>query len=128
MALSEEQMKKFDEMVESEKSPEIKNLVKNFNVSPKEIDVFGVKLKVLPTIPREIRHELAKFDKIQDDLEATEDHIYYIMSKICVDEPFNQKEAWEYLDIKTGYVPEIMREAFNLAYDVEQKIKNFRPR
>lgn len=128
MALSEEQMKKFDEMVDSEKSPEIKNLVKNFNVSPKEIDVFGVKLKVLPTIPREIRHELAKFDKIQDDLEATEDHIYYIMSKICVDEPFNQKEAWEYLDIKTGYVPEIMREAFNLAYDVEQKIKNFRPR
>lgn len=126
MVLSEEQMKKFDEMVESEKSPEIKNLVKNFAVSPKEIEVFGVKLRVLPTIPRDIRHELAKFDKIQDDLEATEEHIYYIMSKICVDDPFNKPEAWEYLDTKTGAVPNVMREAFNLAYDVEQKIKRFR--
>jgi hypothetical protein len=128
MALTEEQLRKFDEMVNSVATDgnEIRTLLSTAKSQPKEIEVYGVKLKVLPTIPRKLRHELAKFDKIQDDLESTEQHIYYIMSQICVEEPFNRPEAWEYLDEKGGMVPEIMKEAFNLAYDVEKKIKNFR--
>lgn len=128
MVLSEEDLKKFDEMVErdSEIHSEIKALLTIFKTVPKEIEIFGIKLKVLPTIPRKLRKEIAKFESISDDMEATELHTYTILSKVCTDEPFNKPETWEYLDEKTGMVPELMRTIFNEAYEVEKKLKKFR--
>jgi hypothetical protein len=125
MALTEEQLKQLDEMATSDHS-EIKSLLTTYSTIAKEIEVCGIKLKVLPTIPRKLRREISKFDTIQDDLEATENHTYLILSKVCTEEPFNHPETWEYLDEKTGMVPELMRTIFNEAYEVEKKIKRFR--
>lgn len=128
MTLSEEDLKKFDEMIEkeAESNSEIRALLTTFKTVPREIEVFGAKLKVLPTIPRKLRKEIAKFESISDDMEATEQHMYTILSKVCTEAPFNKSETWEYLDEKTGMVPELMRVIFNEAYEVEKKIKKFR--
>ena len=128
MVLTEEDLKRFDELVASESAAgsEIKTLITSFKTEPKEIEILGGKLKVLPTIPRKIRHELQKFQQIENDLEATEQHIYYIMSQICVANPYTLPQFWEFLDDKYGNVPEIMKEVFEKAYEVEQKLKKFR--
>lgn len=128
MSLTEEDLKKFDEQIEkeTESNLEIKALLTTYKAVPKEIEVNGVKIKVLPTIPRKLRKEIAKFDQISDDIEATEQHTYNILSKICTDAPFNNPLTWEYLDEKTGMVPELMRIIFNEAYEVERKLKKFR--
>lgn len=128
MVLTEEDLKKFDEQIEkeTEANQEIKTLLTTFKTVPKEIEVHGIKLKVLPTIPRKLRREISKFDEIQDDLEATEQHTYLILSRVCTEDPFNKPMTWEYLDEKTGMVPELMRVIFNEAYEVEKKIKKFR--
>ncbi len=125
MALTEEQLRKLDEMATSGDSG-VRTLLSSAGDQIKEIDLLGVKLRVLATIPRKLRHELTKFESLQNDLEGTEKHMYFIMSQICVDSPFNNAEMWEYIDEKKGIVPDLMREAFNLAYDIEQKIKRFR--
>jgi hypothetical protein len=128
MALTEEDLKRMDEVIEkeAEANAEIKALLTTFKTVPKEIEVFGIKLKVLPTIPRKLRKEISKFESIADDMEATEQHTYTILSKVCTDDPFNKPETWEYLDEKTGMVPELMRTIFNEAYEVEKKLKKFR--
>jgi len=128
VVLTEDRIKKLDEMVsqDTESNEEIKALLTKFKTAPREIEVFGIKLKVIPTIPRNLRKEIAKFESMYNDIEATEEHTYRILSKICVDPPFNSPETWEYLDEKTGTVPEIMREIFNEAYNLEKKIKKFR--
>lgn len=128
MALTEEDLKRMDEVIEkeAEANAEIKALLTTFKTVPKEIEVYGIKLKVLPTIPRKLRKEISKFESIADDVEATELHTYSILSKICTDDPFNKPETWEYLDEKTGMVPELMRTIFNEAYEVEKKLKKFR--
>lgn len=128
MALTEEDLKRMDEVIEkeAEANAEIKALLTTFKTVPKEIEVFGIKLKVLPTIPRKLRKEISKFESITDDMEATEQHTYTILSKVCTDDPFNKPETWEYLDEKTGMVPELMRTIFNEAYEVEKKLKKFR--
>ena len=128
MALTEEDLKRMDEVIEkeAEANAEIKALLTTFKTVPKEIEVFGIKLKVIPTIPRKLRKEISKFESISDDMEATEQHTYTILSKVCTDDPFNKPETWEYLDEKTGMVPELMRTIFNEAYEVEKKLKKFR--
>ncbi len=128
MVLTEEDFKRFDEQVEkeAESHKEIKALLTTFKTVPKEIEVSGIKLKVLPTIPRRLRKEISKFDQIADDIEATEQHTYNILSKVCTEAPFNNPQTWEYLDEKTGMVPELMRVIFNEAYEVEKKLKKFR--
>lgn len=128
MVLTEEDIKKFDELLEkeAEANQEIKTLLLTYKTIPKEIEVSGIKLKVLATIPRKLRREISKFEGMADDVDATEQHTYLILSKVCTDDPFNKPETWEYLDEKTGMVPELMRKIFNEAYEVEKKLKKFR--
>ncbi len=107
---------------------EIKKLLSSYTQQSKEIEVSGTKIKVLPTIPKAIRKELAKFSKMdaEENLDAMEQQMYLVLSKVCLEDPWNKPEAWEYIDEKTGVVPELIREIFNQAYEVDKKIKNFR--
>lgn len=121
----EELEAKFQKIAEEDEN--IKQFILTNKGKNQEVEVFGLKLVLPSVIPKSVRHELAKIQRKGDvDLEEAERDTYYLLSLLCLNEPFTTKEAWEYMDDQTGLAIDILGEVLEKGYQSEKKVQSFR--
>lgn len=129
MAITEDQIKHFDEIVgeEIKGNPTIKALITNSKGKFKTFKVNDVEVKILYSIPRTLRHEIESYQgKDQIPIGETESIVYSLIAKMCIEDPFNKPETWEYIDNETGMALNILSDIFAEVSKTENQIKSFR--
>jgi len=103
----------------------IRELIVNEGSRTKEIAVGGQSIRIRATIPREIRRDVQAHDD-EEDVDKTEQMMYSLIAKMCVDAPFNNPDTWKLIDDETGIAIEVFTAVFKEASDTEAAIKRFR--
>jgi len=86
----------------------------------------GMEIKVRALIPRKLRHELmAMSEKKAVTLEENESMMYQVIAAMCIEEPFDQPEMWEYFDAEMGIAEEVLDKIFEINKKTEKDIKSF---
>ena len=105
----------------------IKNILTKEKERFKTITVAGQQIKIRPTIPRNLRHELQRLqDRDNADIEGIEEDMYRVISEMCLEEPFNKAAVWRYLDQETGCIVDVLTEIYNQALATDKQLKKFR--
>jgi NAD(P)-dependent dehydrogenase (short-subunit alcohol dehydrogenase family) len=114
------------EKTDVEDNEQVRRILTNAKARFKTIDVLGEKVKIRSLIDRNIRHYLEEKSKVTDgNLDQTEMSMYEVISKMCIESPFNKPEVWEYLDTVSGVAPDAMKAIFEINESEEKKIKKF---
>jgi hypothetical protein len=108
----------------------LRNLINNVNNRHKVIRIEGdppVEIRIKPLMDRKLRHYINDVsEKIEGDLEKSEDLMYEVLSKMCLDDDFRTPEMWQALDEEYGIASEVMELLFEENRQNEKKIKTFR--
>lgn len=114
------------EKTEVENNEQVRRILTSAKARFKTIDVMGEKVKIRSLIDRNIRHYLEEKSKVTEgNLDQTEMSMYEVISKMCIEAPFDKPETWEYLDTTSGVAPDAMKAIFEINEAEEKKIKKF---
>jgi len=112
-----------------DKNEKIKELIASANHAFSTISLEGVDLRIKKYMPKKIRHRMLKLAKKYEDVERideAEDELYALVASMCIDDPFNKKESWLYLDNETGCIQEVVIKIANEVSKTDKDIKSFR--
>ena len=122
--------KELDEAVgrEVESNEKIKTLLTGLKAQYKVVKVGDLELKIRPTIPKTIRHEM---DKLQDSeelkkLENVEELTYRMLAEMSIEPEFQKPEIWHHIDNETGMAFDLLGRVYQEANDTHSQIKRFR--
>ena len=103
-------------------------LLTNAKQRYKEVEVFGVPIKIRTVVPKDIRHqsEKSKDDPNSGKLDFVETITYTMLAGMCIEAPYTKPEFWKIVDDETGSAPETLTRFFDAANDTQKTIKTFR--
>lgn len=111
---------------------DIERLVATPTVEPVTVEYNGVKFRVVPFISRPIRHKMQGFNAIANKENATiedaENALYDTLATLCVDEPYNSRIAWRYVEDRGGNIADILAAVMGAIKARSGAVKDFRPK
>jgi hypothetical protein len=120
---------KLDKIVgdDKEAGERVKKILLNVKDRYKIVIVGDEEVKIRPTIPKSLRHDLEQIQKHDySTLDDVESAMYNLISQMCIESPFNDKCTWEIIDDETGIAMEVLTDIYNTALSTEAEIKRFR--
>lgn len=131
---ADSEFKKLDdfEIKKYEENEEIKTLLSSARKSYKFIDVGGRKIKIRAYMQKATRKKLIKvgkaYNKTEDveDIDIIEAMFYPIVAEMCIDPPFNDPKAWQYIDEQEGCIEDVVSKILAAVNETEGGIKSFR--
>jgi hypothetical protein len=109
-----------------EQDETIRKMVLSAKDRYKIVKIGETEIRIRPTIPRDVRKEIEKITKSDSGVEESEHLMYDLISKMCLDDPFDKADTWEYIDNETGSVMSFLADVYRTALDTEAAIKSFR--
>jgi hypothetical protein len=104
----------------------VRKLILSSKERYKVVKIGETDVRIRPTIPRDVRREIEKITKEDSSVEESEVLMYELISKMCLDDPFDKPSTWEYIDDQTGQVMEFLASIYKEALSTESQIKSFR--
>ncbi len=97
-------------------------------------DVGNIPIRFKLFLSKKLRHKLMKMqadlsdNQTEDGLAQSEEVMYYVLSQICVDEPFTDEKTWKYIDdtSETVGVQKIFLDIMAVIASSAEDVKNFR--
>ena len=83
-------------------------------------------VRIRPTIPRDVRRQIEKITKSDSSVEESEVLMYSLIARMCLDDPFDKSDTWEYIDNETGQAMEFLAMIYKEALSTESEIRDFR--
>lgn len=115
---------------ERQKMLEADERVRKMILSSKErykiVTIGETDVRIRPTIPRDVRRQIEKITKSDSSVEDSEVLMYELISRMCLDDPFDKPDTWEYIDNETGQAMEFLALIYKEALSTESEIRDFR--
>jgi len=112
---------------EYEENEKVRELVTNARKAFKEVEVLGVKIKIKPTLNRQMRRLIQSIqNKGNVDVEEAEGAVSKIIASMCIEYPFNTPEFWDELDEEYGIGPDTLASIYEVSMSSEKEIQGFR--
>lgn len=115
---------------ERQKMLEADERVRKMILSSKErykiVTIGETDVRIRPTIPRDVRRQIEKITKSDSSVEDSEVLMYELISRMCLDDPFDKPDTWEYIDNETGQAMEFLAMIYKEALSTESEIRDFR--
>lgn len=105
---------------------DVRRLLHNADNQFLTLNVYGVEIRIKPTIPKPLRRVMEKMQKQGDELEPLEMSTYEVLAGMCKDSPWNHPKAWELLDAEEGIAFECLEKMYELVGSKEKQVSNFR--
>lgn len=118
--LTEERQK----MLESDER--VRKMILSSKERYKIVTIGETDVRIRPTIPRDVRRQIEKITKSDSSVEDSEVLMYELISRMCLDDPFDKADTWEFVDNETGTAMTILADIYRAALDTEAEIKSFR--
>jgi len=83
-------------------------------------------VRIRPTIPRDVRRQIEVITKSDSSVEESEVLMYSLIARMCLDDPFDKADTWEFIDNSTGEAMSFLSEIYKEALNTESEIRNFR--
>ena len=109
-----------------EEDEKIRKMITSSKERYKVVNIGETEVRIKPTIPRDVRREIERITKSDSSVEESENLMYELIAKMCLDDPFNKADTWEYIDNETGQCMEFLASIYKEALSTEAQIKNFR--
>lgn len=108
----------------------IAKLVASSDAQPISVEYNGASFRVVPFITRIIRHKLQSLNivttKSDVTMEEAENALYDSLAVLCVDEPYNTRVAWRYIEDQGGNLPGILSAVMEAIKAHTGAVKDFR--
>jgi hypothetical protein len=118
--LTEERQK----MLESDER--VRKMILSSKERYKVVTIGETEVRIRPTIPRDVRRQIEKITKSDSSVEDSEVLMYELISRMCLDDPFDKADTWEFVDNETGECMSFLADIYKAALDTEANIKSFR--
>lgn len=106
---------------------DVAKLISSSKAKSDTIEVGGVKIRFKSFLDRRMRHQLSTVQKtVGDDFIKTENVMYDTLASLCLDEPFNKKETWVFIEDSGGDVSGILRKMMETITENVTNVKDFR--
>ena len=83
-------------------------------------------VRIRPTIPRDVRRQIEVITKSDSSVEESEVLMYSLIARMCLDDPFDKADTWEFIDNSTGEAMNFLSLIYKEALNTESEIRNFR--
>lgn len=108
---------------------DVGKLIASSKAATDTIEVGGAKIRFRSFLSRKLRHQLHAFQQAGEvDFIKTEDTMYETLTSLCVDDPFNKKETWVFIEDSGGDVAGILRQMMEVIANKANNVKDFRPK
>jgi hypothetical protein len=108
---------------------DVAKLISSSMAKSDTIEVGGVKIRFKSFLDRKMRHQLSNVQKtVGDDFVKTENVMYDTLASLCLDDPFNKRETWVYIEDSGGDVSGILRQMMETITENVTNVKDFRPK
>lgn len=108
---------------------DVSKLISSSKAKSNTVEVGGVKIRFKSFLDRKLRHQLHGMQQtVGDDFIKTESVMYEILAALCLDEPFNKKETWVFIEDSGGDVSGILRQIMETIAENVTNVKDFRPK
>lgn len=118
------------ELKELESNEIVQKILENEKSRCLVYDLAGTPVRVVSAFPREVRYYYEEQRTRPKDtpiqLSQVESENYDIMSKLCLDAPFNTAAFWDYYDTETGKFWGVFARIYEEIEKSEEKIGDFR--
>jgi hypothetical protein len=118
------------ELKELQSNELVQKIIENERDRCLEFDLGGEPIRVAAAFPREIRYFYESQKKRPKDtpieFKDVERDGYMVMSKLCLDAPFNTEAFWEYYDTMTGKFWGVFNSIYAGIEKNEERIGEFR--
>lgn len=109
---------------------DIEKLIVTPAVEPLTVEYNGVKFRVIPFISRPVRHKMQGFNEVANregaSMEDAENALYDSLAILCVDDPYNTRIAWRYIEDRGGNITAILSVVMEAIKARSVSVKDFR--
>jgi hypothetical protein len=108
---------------------DVVKLISSSQAKVDTIEVGGVKIRFKAFLDRKLRHQLHGVQKtVGSDFVKTENAMYDTLASLCMDEPWNKRETWVFIEDSGGDVSGILRQMMERITENVTNVKDFRPK
>lgn len=125
---------------------QVKTLITALKQKVIKITFEGIEIRIPASIPHEVKEMAFEMKRLRDEIERknlrndpdedTEEEeksldqvlepTFEMIAGICLDDPWNKKETWRYIEKQTGASDRILGKILDSITETDKKIKKFR--